>query len=700
MTCHPRTHHRSLCALLLLLLLLLLAAWSAPAQAQQQNRLRRIKVVPHKGYTKIDFFFETPPDYAVSTSGDRVRLLVRGTDAPLFRRFRSYSDPRVAGIFTSLRDGGVRVVIPVKGGGAAAQAVGGADATLLSLLVSTGRRAEAEQPDIVPGREAILSGAAELVNAVGASARAALPFNPTDPKLLKKLLTADEAALFLAGEEMLYVGKGAEAVQVFTQFGQKPQAVKALASFRLGEAYALQERNAEALAALKEGIALAPGHLAQAPEMMQLYAEVLAKTGDQVQGKALLVRLIGQLAGTSYVAPLMNRLAEICERHGDTEQALAMYRAVAQHAEGTEAAGRAFMKLADRDLFGIPQGRYPVLLKRYQAIYDAPGGQALRDEALFKMALLPALYGPAAQALESAATYDRRYPRGIFSTIVKKMHQQLLLPVYHELVQAKDDAGLVRLCLDHREALALCLAEPGFVARLSGAFEATGRRAEEIRFFSYLAERSWVGDNGPFLLARIVEDAFALGDVSLAESTARKFLQRFPQDARGYRLREQLAKLCFDRGDFGEATSLLGFLKGKKQQPEFAESGYYLGKGLAHAGDHKGAEAALAGFAQAAGESPFAADAWLAVAIEREALKDSRGALAAYQQAEKVTDGERKQQCLYKIGELYLQFGNPGKAAQSWEQAVREGGSGSWVKLATISLQDLKWRLNLSKELR
>lgn len=697
MTCHPRSHHRSLCVLLLLLVLL---ALSAAAQAQQQNRLQRMKIAPHKGYTKIDLFFAAPPDYALSSTRDRVRLVVRETDAPLFRRFRSYSDPRVAGVFTSLRDGGVSVVIPVKGGGAVAQVVGGGDATLLSLVISTNKGGEAVQPDILPGREAILSGAADLVNAVGTSPRAALPFVPTDPKLLKKLLTADEVAFFLAGEEMLYVGKGAEAVQVFTQFGQKPQAVRALAGFRLGEAYALQERNREALAAFREGIALAPGHLEQAPEMMQLYAEVLAKTGDQVQGKALLVRLIGQQVGTPYMAPLMNRLAEICERHGDTEQALAMYRTVAQHAEGTEAAGRALMKLADRELFKIQRGRYTLLQQRYQAIYAAPGGQALRDEALFKIALLPALYGPPAEALDSVATYDRRYPRGIFSTIVKKMHQQLLLPVYHELAQAKDDAGLVQLCQDHREALALCLAERGFIERLSAAFEATGKRAEEIRFFSYLAERSWVGDNGPFLLARMVEDAFALGDVSLAESTARRFLMRFPNDARGYRLREQLAKLSFERGDVDEALSLLGFLKGKKPQPEFAESSYYFGKALAHAGDHKGAEGALGRFIQAAGTSPLLSDAYLAQATEREALKDPRGALAAYQQAEKITDGELNQQCLYKIGELYLLLGMPARAAESWEQAVRQGGSGSWVKLATISLQDLKWRLNLSKELR
>jgi len=681
--------------------MLLLLVWSAPAQALQENRLRRIKIVPHNGYTKVDFFFQDPPDYVVSRLRDRVRLTVNGADAPSFRRMRSYSDPRVAGLFTSVRKGGVRVVIPVKGGDAAVQVIGDAGSTVLSLVISTGKGAHAEEPDIVPGREAILSGAAELIRTVGVPARAALPFVPTDPKLVEKLITPEEVALFFQGEELVYLGKGAEAAELFTRFQDKHQTVKALASYRLGEAFSLLERNGEALDAFKQGRALWPGYLEQAPELMQLYAELLAKTGDYVQGKALLGRLIGQLSGTPHMAPLLNRLAEVCERHGETEQALAMYRAVALHAKGTEAAARAVMKLADREVFSLPAGRYPALQRRYQAIYDAPGGIALRDEALFKIALLPALYGPAGEALEAAATYDRRYPRGIFSTIVKKMREQLLLPVYRELAQAKDDAALVRLAQDHKEYLSLCLREPGFLERLSGAFQAAGMAAEEIRLFSYLAERSWVGENTPFLLLRIVQDAYAMKNLPLAEATAREFLTRFPGDARGQRLREQLGKLAFDRGDLPGTLAELRFLAGKQARAEFPESHYYLGKALAHAGEHKGAEASLVRFTQgAAQESPFLADSYLGTAGAREALKDYRGALGAYRQGAKIATGEQGEQCLYKIGELYLQLGMPRQAAASWEQAVQRGGSGSWVKLASVSLEDLRWRLRISKELR
>jgi len=683
-----------------LLLVFFACALPVRAEAQQQNRLRRIEIVPHQGFTRINLFFQDPPDYTLSRFPGRIRLRVRGADAPLFRKWRAYDDPQLAGVFCSERDAGLSIVIPLKPGEPGVQAISCANPTLLSLDIGPAVR-RPSLPDIAPGREPILSGTERFVREFGIPQRVGLPFVPTDAKLMKELLAGDEVKLFQQGEGFLYREQGSEALAVFSSFlgsGRAP-ALRALGWYRLAEALCLLERNDEALAAFRQGEALWPGYLDQAPRLMQSYAEVRAKSGDFAGGRALFLRLMERFSGTVHLAPLMNRLAQLTERRGDTAQAVAMYRSVALHAAGTPAAGRALMKLADREMFSLSRDRYRALLGRYQAIYQAPGDFLLRDEALFKMALLQALYGPAREALEASTTYDRRYPRGIFSTIVKKMREELLLPVYGELNAARDQAGLARLALEQREYLARCFGDPEFAQRLARAFRDSAMLTQEIALFGYLADRSWAAAAAPFLSARVVEDALLLGRPTLAESAGREFLARFPGDRRVPRVREQLVRICFEKGDLKTVLGELRFLNGKGQKPEFAESDYYLGKALAAAGELRGAEQRLARFTAAPAGSPYLWDGYLALAGARTALGQYPGALAAYQRGAQSAPGETADQFLYKMGELCLKLGQVRQATQAWQQVAGRGGNGTWTRLAAEALSDLNWRLKISGQL-
>ncbi|HBG04984.1 MAG: hypothetical protein A2075_15030 [Geobacteraceae bacterium GWC2_58_44] len=671
------------------------------AEAQQQNRLRRIQITPHAGFTRINLFFQDPPDYTLSALPGRIRLSVRGADAPLFRKFRAYQDARVAGVFCSGRDGGLRVVIPLREGEPGVQAISCANPTVLSLDIGPAVRRLA-QADIAPGREPILNGTEKFVREFGVPARAGLPFVPTDLKLLQGLLPLDQVKLFQQGEGFLYREQGSEALALFPSFlgAGRPPALRALAWYRTGEALCLLERNDEALTAFRQGESLWPAYLEQAPRLLQSYAEVRAKNGDFAGGRALLLRLLERMSGSAHVAQLLNRLADLTERHGEPALAAALYRSVAVHAPGTPAAARALMKLADREMFSLSRDRYRALLRRYQSIYEAPGDFALRDEALFKMALLQALYAPPREALEASTTYDKRYPRGIFSTIVKKMREDLLPPVYREVYAARDDAALARLALEQREYLARCFDDPEFAQRLARAFRGAGMLTREIELFGYLDDRSWAAGAAPFMSARLVEDALALGRLSFAESAGREFLARFPGDARAPRVREQLGRIAFENGDMKGVIAELGFLKGGVKKPEFPESDYYLGKALSGAGDQRGAEQSLARFTAAApGGSPLLSDGYFAVAGARVALKQYPGALSAYRQGAQSASGETADQFLYKMGELYLKLSQVRQATEAWEKVAGRGGSGTWSKLAAEALSDLRWRLKISGEL-
>jgi tetratricopeptide (TPR) repeat protein len=696
MTFTQRTANR--CRLFWLFLAFLACALPYNAEAQQQNRLRHIQVLHHKNSTRINLFFQDPPDYSARIGAGRVRLVVKGADAPIFKRLRAAADSRIAGVWCARRNGGLEIVIPVKGGGSI-EMLPVEDSPILSLEIGGAYR-PAEAPEILPGREPILSGTERFVRDFAAPARAALPFAPTDVRVIRPLLSDPELQLFQHGEELLYLEQATEAVQVFSNFLSKPPVVRALAWYRLGEAYSLLDRNQEALAAFRQGETLWPGFLAQSPELRLCYAEARAKCGDFAGGRAMLVQLIGELSGSEYAAPLADRLAEMWARHGDSSVAYRMYRTVVEHAPGTPAAARARLKLADREMFTIPRERYQELLQRYSEIYQTPADQLLRDEALFRIALLQALYAPAPEALEASVTYDRRYPRGVFGTIVKKMREELLLPVYAGLYRDHDSRALAQLALDNREYLARCFGDPQFAPRLGDAFRSAGMLTQEIPLFSYLAERNWAAAAAPFLTARIAEDALTLGNVALAESTGRSCIARYPRDPAGWRVREELGRIDFEKGNLKNVAAELSFLTVKGAKPQFAESDYYLGKALASCGDQRGAESSLFRFTQnARKDSPLLPDGYFSVAGARIALKQYPGALAAYQQGGRIATGESADQFLYKTGELYLQLNMVRQAQESWEKLVKKGGGGTWVKLAGDSLNDLKWRLKISREL-
>jgi tetratricopeptide (TPR) repeat protein len=684
-------------ALLPWLLLLFFCALPLAAQAQQENRLRRIQILPQPNSTRINLLFQDPPDYTASLTPGGLRLTVTDADAPAFRKLRGYSDARVGGVFCSQRYRGIKLFLPLKPQCQASVISG--DGAVLTILIAPNLKAQ--RPEIAAGRDPILAGTESFVRDFSGSSRSGLPFVPTDADLLKRLLPEWDVKLFQQAEGLLYREQGKEALDVLAGFFDKAPAVQALAWYRTGQALGLLGRDAEGVAAFRRGQSIWPAYLEQTPELLQSYAELRGRSGDFAGGRELLTRLIGSLAGTVYAPPLVNRLAGMYERHGDRDFAGELYRTVVVHAAGTEAASQARMRLADRDMFTVPRERYRELAQRYRAIYDGPGNLALRDEALFKMALLYGLYGQPREALEAAVVYDARYPHGIFSTIVKKMREELLLPVYQELYAAHDNPALVRLALENREYLARCFSDREFPQRLWQAFRGSGMLTHELKLFCYLAERSWAAAAAPYLSGKVIDDAVALGDLALAEATGRAFLTRFPGDSGSQRVREQLGRIAFEKGDLKQVLAELSFLNGTAAKPELPESDYYLGKALDGAGDRRGAERSLARFTAAAPSgSPLVSDALFALAGARVALKAFPSALAAYRQGAQLAKGEERDQFLYKMGELYLKLDMVREARESWEKVAGGGGQGTWVKLAAESLSDLHWRLKIARELR
>ncbi len=669
---------------------------TAVAQGAPTNHLNRLEIVRHVGYTRLLFKLDAPPDYALANlPGQRLRLILHDTDSRRFKRLRTYVDSQICNVVLARRGSDLQVTLVIKEQGSGVRCLVGMVAGTLTLDI--GRRwSKQGLVQIPPERERIWSGAEQFVKEFDPPLKVELPFVPTDPCLLKTLIPPEQLQQFARGEALLYKGKSSEAAVIFSQFQHQDLPIQALAAYRLGEAFYLLQNYPRALQAFAEGERLWPDYLGTNPAATFYYADSIVRCGDFAAGRKRLSRLIVKLADRKYAPLLASRLADIALRARHEMEAVAMYRNLLSNFPASKTAFHAEAKLADRQLFTAGSYQFRTLLEVYGRVFELCPDVVEREAALFKIALLEGLYGRAADALAAANSYEKKYPRGVFVTVVNAMREDLLLIRYRELAAAGDCAGLVRLAQENHPYLARCCADAGFVERLAGCFAALGRAEEERALFSNLAEREWAAGNAPFMFTRVIEADLQLADYSHAEAAAKSFLQRFARHPLAGHVRERLAGICFQQKKSPEVAALLGWLLKPGGRAEYSESYYYLGKALAATGSPRGAEQAMALFVgtvvKGNDSPPLVCDAYLVAAAARLARGDRQGAMAFYRVGYDVAHGEWRDQFRYKIGELLALQGEVGAAREEWQRLVKEGSDPLWLKLASQALTDLAWR--------
>ena len=668
------------------------------AQAQGLDRLQRVEIDRHGSYTRIAFKLDDHCTYSLLQLPDRLRLTLNGADSPRFRRLKAYSDQHIGGIAFSQHGDDVHVSIVKKGG---------ADVRVLDqlddvLTVDVGSfSVQQDAPAIAPGRERILSGTEKLIREFDPPLRSEIPFVPTDPVQLQRVVAGEDVLLFQKGEGLLYKGKAAEAVEVFTYFAKKETPLRALASYRLGEALYLLQRYGEALQAFRAGERLWPEYLSFSPGTTFYYADSVARMGDPASGRRMLVQLIARLADKTYAPLLLDRLADILARSGREKEAVTIYGTVAQNFAGSDAADHAALKLADRRLFSVGLQDYQSLIREYQDINGSSGDLSLRDDACFKAAFLESLYGQCETALDAIIRYETQYPQGKFATIAQGMREELILLVYRERYEAKDHEGVVSLAQQNRDYLSRCFTDDLFIHRLSDGFAEIRKPAAEVAMFNYLIERDWAASAAPFMYCRIIDDALALADLRMAEAAARSFLVRFPRHPDAHHVLEQLGEISFYKKDMPSVAAELSWLCKPGADAGSMNSYYYLGKALETLRDQKGAERALTRFVDGVRlggiASPLAGDAYFTIGSGRKGRKDYRGAMAVYRAGLENAGSEMRDQFLYAMGELDMHLKNYREAKALWGRIVKEGSDPVWRKMAQQSLSDLEWQENNDK---
>ena len=662
----------------------------ASAQAAAPNRVQRVDIRQKNGYTRIVLGLESSPDYTISAvTGNRLRISIQGTEGPLFKKFRRYSDVNIGGLLFTRRGDNLLVTFQTASGAGWRElhSYGGS-----AIVLDVGRKFAPPSPrPSASGREKIWSGVEKLVRDFDPPLKTDIPFQPTERQILKSILNDDDQQAFMAAEAALYKGRLTEAEEAFPLFASRQAPIKSLALYRLGETWYKLQKYPQALAAFREAEKLWPAYLNFNPSVTFYYGDSIVRSGDLAAGRVLLVTLIGRLADKTYAPTLVVRLGDILARQGHVQEALALYRTVAENFKDNKARYMAQLRLNDQEFLQANAMSYRALSDSYQVIALQSGDFEMREESHFKHVLLESLHGEAVGALQVLTAFQRKFPRGVYATVVRVMREVLVGQVYHERQWDKDPAALIRFVEEHQEYLAACVELPGFLEKVAAAYAESGRPIELIKLFTYLVERQWATSGVPYMYEEIANNAELIGDAALAERSLRSYVRKYPANPRVRLMLERLGGFAFTDSRYRDAKESLLWLLNKGEHAQKPESYYYLGRSLWSLKDYSRAAKAIDSYLASAGSNGagFLPDAYLLAVSTRESMGDRKGALRLLEAGLKLPGNPRGEEFLYKAGEINLLEGKKQLARTYFEQVAAKGKDPDWQRLARQALETL-----------
>ena len=657
------------------------------ALASIPNRVQRVDIRPKKGYTRIILGLENSPNYTItSLPGNRLRIAIETTDGPLFKKFRRYSDANIGGLLFSRRAGNLLVTFQTVAGAGWRELPADAGSV---IILDVGKKFSPTGPHPVTiGREKIWSGVEKLVRDFDPPVKTDIPFLPTDRQILKNIMNDVDQQAFVAAESALYKGQLTEAEETFSSFAARQAPIRSLALYRLGETWYKLQKYPQALAAFREAEKIWPVYLSYNPGVTFYYGDSIVRSGDLTAGRELLANLIGRLADKKYAPMLLVRLGDILARQGHDQESLALYRTVADNFKDNKARYMAQLRLNDREFLQVNSLNYHVLSDSYQEISLQSGDFDMREESYFKHVLLESLHGEAVGALQVLTGFQRKFPRGVYATVVRVMREVLVAQVYRERLWDKDSAALIRFVEEHQEYLGSCVEVPGFLEKVAAAYAESGRPIELIKLFNFLVDRQWATSGVPYMYEEIASNAELLGDAVMAENSLRTFLRKFPSHPRVRLIKERLGGLTFADGKYPETREVLLWLLNKGERAQKPESYYYLGRSLWSLKEYSQAAKAIDLYLASTGAAGtrLLPDAYFVAVSARESMGDRKGALRMLEAALKLPGNPRNEEFLFKSGELYLLEGKRQLARTCFEQVVSKGKDPDWQRLARQAL--------------
>lgn len=668
-----------------------LLVFSVKAHASLPNQLYRIDIKPHKDFTRLSIKLAESPDYKLSAiPGNRLRLVINDTNGTLFKKYRRYSDKNIGGLIFLKRGNSLLITFQVS------PSVGfrnltRPDISAITLDIGLPFKEKISGPAF-PGRDKIWSGVEKLVRDFDPPLKSEIPFLPTDRQILKNLLDENDQKTFMSAEAALYRGQLSEAEEIFTYFASRQIPIRPLAMYRLAETWYKLQKYSQALGAFREAEKLWPAYLGFNPGVTFFYGDSIARSGDLSQARSLLAALVARLADKKYAPALLVRLGDILSRQGHEREALAIYQNVAENFKDNKANGMALLRRSDQKFLQTTPWNYRPLSDDYLLISRQSGDLDMREEALFKHVLLESIHGDSAEALQLLTTFQKKFPRGVYVAVIRTIREVLVADVYRNSLWSKDPASLVRFAEEQHDYLSDCVKLPGFLKSITRAFEDAARPIELIKWLEVLAERQWAAAIAPDIYLVLAENTELIGDLTSTENTIKTFLRKYPTHPAAREMTERLGSVYFTAGKTQQVKDTLLWLLNRGEKAKNHDSYYHLGKSLWSLRQFQLAIKAADIFIASpeARNSSNLADGYFIAVSSREATGDRKGALKLLEAAQKLPDSKRRDEFIYKTGDINLLDGNISRAREIFELLVKSGKDPVWQKLAGQALASIE----------
>lgn len=654
------------------------------------NHLYRIDIRPEKEYTRITVRLAASPRYTLAAiPGDRLRLVIEDTDGTLFKKFRRYSDKNIGGLVIKKRGDDLLITFQVAKN-AGWRNLTRPEISAVTLDVGAPFKAGTPKPHLA-GRIKIWNGIEKLVRDFDPPLKSEIPFSPTDLQILGQLLDEPGQQEFIAAEAALYKGRLTEAEEIFTRYASRPTQVRALALYRLGETLYKLQKYPQALAAFREAEKLWPSYPGINPGITFYYGDSIARSGELAQARILLAGLVARLADKSFTPALLVRLGDILTRQGHEQEALAIYRNVAENFKENKAAKMAAMRQADSEFLMATPWNYRPVSDAYLKASQQSGDLDMREEAHFKHVLLESLHGEAGEALQQLMSFQRKFPRGVYAAVAGNIREVLVAEVYRQTQWGKQSGALVRFIEEQHEFLGGCVEQPGFLAAVTSAYNEAGRPIELVKLLTSLVNRTWAASVAPDIYLGIIDNAELIGDTATAERTIKDFLGKFPKSPLAPLLKERLGSIYFAAEQHQKTKDALIWLLDKRAKAQRTESYYQLGRSLwALQAYPQAARSMDLYLASTSGpDKSLLPDAYFVAGSARESMGDRKGALKIFEAAIAMPDNRRYEEFIYRAAQINLLMGNSSKARSLFDQLIKSGKDPDWQKLARQAIDSL-----------
>ena len=345
----------------------------------------------------------------------------------------------------------------------------------------------------------------------------------------------------------------------------------------------------------------------------------------------------------------------------------------------TEAAYRAAMKKNDL-LYLADRNWAPNALSNYAEIAEKCPLRAVREEALFKQAIIHAQLDEKGKAIKLAQKVLREFQTGELRTVVLALLIDILPQQITELVEEKKYIEALVLAKQNRQLFEKNWLDYEFLSEIAEAYHRIGIYDEAQKLYLYLIGITSVEKRESFFLP-MIQSTFLHGNFSLVEEYAEQYFYNYPNGA--YKddiLFIRLEALVADER-LGEALALL-----PEPLPNTPEFNAFTALLYFRTDNYQGCLERLIMLQKMSIE--FSGQQQFMFAESLYQTGDYGQAMIEFQKISSMN--QFHEQSLYRQAELERRKGNEKKALTLFEKIVEKGKDDRWIQYAERELSFAK----------